>query len=188
MNKPSDIIKQAASLDEKASAEIDSLFTIRKFNKGEYWITEGKYCNEVAFIAKGTLRVFYFDENANEVSCFFMPENNFISSFTSFLTKTPTKENIQAVNDAEIYSISREDLEAVSTKYSQLQIWRRVIAENLFILMERRIAMLQSATAQERYEEMIKNNGRLLLEVPLQYIASFLGITPQHLSRLRKHK
>jgi len=62
------------------------------------------------------------------------------------------------------------------------------MAENLFILMERRIAMLQSTTAQERYEDMIKENGNILLEVPLQYVASFLGISPQHLSRLRKKK
>jgi len=187
MNKPSEIIKQVVPLDQESSNEIDTIFSPRSLNKGDFWISEGKFCNEIAFISKGMLRVFYFDENANEISCFFMTENNFISSFTSFLTKTPTKENIQAVTAVEIYIINRENLEAASIKYPQLQIWRRVIAENLFILMERRVAMLQSTTAQQRYEEMIKNNGQLLLEVPLQYIASFLGITPQHLSRLRKN-
>jgi len=168
MNLPTNIIKQIIPLDEKTSKEINNLFSFRRLRKGDFWLSEGKYCNEIAFISKGTFRVYYFDENGNEVSCFFMPENNFISSFTSFLTQTPTKENIQAINETEIYTINRADLEAVSIKYPQLQIWRRVIAENLFILMERRIAMLQSATAQERYEEMIKNNGQLLLEVPLQ--------------------
>ena len=63
---------------------------------------------------------------------------------------------------------------------------RRIIAENLFITMEKRIFMLQSQSAYERYEEMLKENPDILLSVPLQYTASFLGITPQHLSRLRK--
>jgi hypothetical protein len=62
------------------------------------------------------------------------------------------------------------------------------VAENLFITMERRIAMLQSQSAQERYEKMLKENPEIILNVPLQYTASFLGVTPQHLSRLRKEK
>jgi CRP-like cAMP-binding protein len=67
-----------------------------------------------------------------------------------------------------------------------MQVLRRVIAENLFITMERRIAMLQSQSAYERYENMLQENPDIILSVPLQYTASFLGITPQHLSRLRK--
>ena len=116
-----------------------------------------------------------------------MPENNFISSYTSFLTLTPTKENIEAVEDVEILVINREDLEKLSKEVPKVQIWRRVIAENLFILLERRISMLQSKTAQEQYENLIKENGDIILKVPLQYTASFLGVTPQHLSRLREN-
>ena len=188
MKYPSEIIKQTIPLNKEEVALIDTLFKVKKIKKGDFWIKEGKYCNEIAFISKGTVRIFYEDESGNEVSCFFMPENNFVSSFTSFLTRTPTKENIQAINDVELYTINRVDLDAASIKIPKLQIFRRVMAENLFILMERRIAMLQSTTAQERYEDMIKENGNILLEVPLQYVASFLGISPQHLSRLRKKK
>ena len=122
-----------------------------------------------------------------EISCFFMQENNFVSSFTSFLTHTPTKENIQAMDKVELLVINRLDLEKLSKEIPKIEIWRRVIAENLFIIMERRVAMLQHKTAQERYETMINENRNILLKVPLQYIASFLGITPQHLSRLRKN-
>jgi len=115
-----------------------------------------------------------------------MPENNFISSFTSFLTQTPTKENIETIDEVELWIISREDLVKLTKEVPKIETWRRVIAENLFIMMEKRISMLQSQSAQERYENMIKNNGDILLKIPLQYTASFLGITPQHLSRLRK--
>jgi hypothetical protein len=67
-----------------------------------------------------------------------------------------------------------------------METFRRIIAENLFILLEKRVSMLQSQTAHERYENMLRENPEIILSVPLQYTASFLGITPQHLSRLRK--
>jgi hypothetical protein len=82
--------------------------------------------------------------------------------------------------------ISKKDIEELSVLIPKMQIFRRIIAENLFIIMEKRIMMLQSQSAHERYEKMLKENPEILLSVPLQYTASFLGITPQHLSRLRK--
>jgi CRP-like cAMP-binding protein len=114
-----------------------------------------------------------------------VPEN-FISSFTSFLTNTPANENISALEDSVLRVISKKDLEELCEQVPKVQIFRRVIAENLFITMEKRIFMLHSQSAHERYENMLKNNPDIILSVPLQYTASFLGITPQHLSRLRK--
>jgi hypothetical protein len=115
-----------------------------------------------------------------------MQPENFISSFTSFLTNTPTHENIAALEETELKIISKKDLERISELIPQLQIFRRIIAENLFIIMEKRISMLQSQTAYERYENMLKENQDIIMSVPLQYTASFLGISPQHLSRIRK--
>lgn len=186
MSTPIDVINQIIKLNENEAKITSQYFVSKILKKGELFIKEGQYCNNIAFISSGTVRVFYNDENANEISCFFMNENNFISSFTSFLTHTPSKENIEAIDEVELHLITREALEKLSVEVPKIQIWRRVIAENLFILMERRIAMLQSQSAQERYENMIKENGDIILKVPLQYTASFLGITPQHLSRLRK--
>ena len=112
-----------------------------------------------------------------------MPDNSVTSSYTSFLTLTPTKENIETVEDLDMLLMNREDFEKLSKEVPKIQIWRRVIAENLFILLERRISLLQSKTAQERYANMIKENGDILLKAPLQYTAGFLGVAPQHLSR-----
>lgn len=95
-------------------------------------------------------------------------------------------ENIIAIEETNISSISRDTLEYLSELIPKIHIWRRIITENLFILMEKRVAMLQSQSAHERYELFLLENPEILLSVPLQYTASFLGITPQHLSRLRK--
>ena len=82
--------------------------------------------------------------------------------------------------------ISKQDLERLSEEVPLMHVWRRIVAENLFIVMEKRIAMLQSQSASERYERLLRENPEIVLSVPLQHTASFLGITPQHLSRLRR--
>jgi hypothetical protein len=90
------------------------------------------------------------------------------------------------LEDTTLRVVSKADIEELSVMVPKMQIFRRVIAENLFITMEKRINMLQSQSAYERYEKMLRDNPEIILSVPLQYTASFLGITPQHLSRLRK--
>lgn len=182
----SENISQIISLSANEKMKVESAFTPLKVSKGDLWIKEGKVCDHVAFVQNGKLRVFYNDDSGNEVTCYFVTPKNFISSFTSFLTNTPTTENISAIEDSTLLIISKNELETLSDDIPKIHVWRRIIAENLFITMEKRIAMLQSQTANERYERMIKDNPDIVLTVPLQYTASFLGITPQHLSRLRK--
>jgi CRP-like cAMP-binding protein len=172
------------TLDEKNA--IEKAFDTLNIAKGDLWVKQGKICGQVAFVVSGKLRNFYFDEGGNEVTCFFVTEDNFVSAFTSFLTNTPTHENISALEDTVLRVISKKDLEELSILVPKMQIFRRVIAENLFIIMEKRIVTMQSHSAHERYEKMLRENPEIILTVPLQYTASFLGITPQHLSRLRK--
>ena len=179
-------IHQIISLDQSEKECIEKAFKEIKLSKDELWIKEGKICDQVAYVVSGKLRNYYIDDAGNEVTCFFVTPGHFISSFTSFLTNTPTKENISALEDTTLSVISKNDIEKLSVLVPKMQIFRRVIAENLFIMMEKRIIMLQSQSAFERYEKMLKENPDILLSVPLQYTASFLGITPQHLSRLRK--
>jgi len=186
MTTVSENINHIVKLTTDEKHRVDEAFKSVKIKKGDLWIKEGKVCNQVAFLQNGKLRVFYNDDNGNEVTCYFVTPDNFISSFTSFLTNTPTTENISAIEDSELMILSKSEIESLSDEIPKLHIWRRIIAENLFIVMEKRIAMLQSQSAHERYEKMLKENPDIILSVPLQYTASFLGITPQHLSRLRK--
>ncbi|MFC3196486.1 Crp/Fnr family transcriptional regulator [Parapedobacter deserti] len=186
MSKLLENISLIIRLDAEEQKKIERAFIPASLRKGEHWITAGKVCKQVAFLHSGKLRVYYGDISGDETTChFFMPES-FVSSLTSFLTNTPSTEHITAMEDSELLNISKERLEALSDEIPKLHIWRRVIAENLFISMEKRVAMLQSKTAYERYSKMIEEDPRILLSVPLQYTASFLGITPQHLSRLRR--
>lgn len=179
-------IDKIIPLNKSEKEMIENAFRELHVSKGDLWMTQGKVCNQVAYVVSGKLRIFYIDDNGNEITCYFVTPDNFLTSFTSFLTNTPNTENIAAIEDSVLMVISKDKLEELSTAVPKMQIFRRIIAENLFIMMEKRIAMLQSHSANERYEQMIKDNPDIILSVPLQYTASFLGITPQHLSRLRK--
>jgi CRP-like cAMP-binding protein len=179
-------INQIVCLTTQEKSTIEQAYSTIEIAKGDLWVQQGKICDQVGFVVSGKLRNFYIDESGNEVTCYFVAPENFISSFTSFLTNTPANENISALEDRVLRVISKKDLEELCERVPKMQLFRRVIAENLFITMEKRIFMLQSQSAHERYENMLKNNPDIILSVPLQYTASFLGITPQHLSRLRK--
>jgi CRP-like cAMP-binding protein len=186
MNILTENINQIVSLTTEEKSTIEKAFSTIEISKGNFWVKQGKICDQVGFVVSGRLRNYYIDESGNDITCYFVTPENFISSFTSFLTNTPANENISALEDTVLRVISKKDLEELSVRVPKIQIFRRVIAENLFITMEKRIAMLQSQSAYERYERILKDNPDIILSVPLQYTASFLGITPQHLSRLRK--
>lgn len=179
-------VNSMVPLSPAEQERIEQAFQVMNISKGEPWVRQGKVCKQVAFVVSGKLRNYYLDDAGNEVTCFFVTADQFVSSFTSFLTNTPANEYISALEDSVLRVISKEALEELSEAIPAMQVFRRIIAENLFITMEKRIAMLQSQTAFERYEHMLRNNPEIVLSVPLQYTASFLGITPQHLSRLRK--
>jgi CRP-like cAMP-binding protein len=179
-------INQIISLTIDEKSTIEKAYGTLEISKGNLWVKQGKICDQIAFVVSGKLRTYYIDEADNEITCYFVTPDHFISSFTSFLTNTPANENISALENTILRIISKKELEDLCVLVPKLHIFRRVIAENLFISMEKRIVMLQSQSAYERYEKILKENPDIIQSVPLQYTASFLGITPQHLSRLRR--
>ncbi|MEY3249401.1 MAG: hypothetical protein RL742_1444 [Bacteroidota bacterium] len=186
MRSISTFIDEIVPLTSAEKETIENAFREIHVPKGTIWIKQGKICDQVAYLVDGKMRIFYYNDAGDEITCYFVTPDNVFTSFTSFLTNTPSAENISAIEDATLKVISKDNLEALSISIPKMHIFRRVIAENLFITMEKRIAALQSQSAAARYENMLRENPDILLSVPLQYTASFLGITPQHLSRLRK--
>jgi len=164
-----------------------SLFKPLTLKKEEYFLQVGNRCNQVAFIKSGMLRIFYPNDKGEETTCYFSLPSEFVTSFSSFITQNSSTENIQAILPAELFVISKQDLEMLYHKIPATQEFGRKAAENLAINMEKRISLFLNNSAEERYQFLLKNNPVLIQTVPLQYLASYLGVTPQHLSRLRKN-
>ncbi|MTI19738.1 Crp/Fnr family transcriptional regulator [Fulvivirga sp. RKSG066] len=158
----------------------------KTIKKGEFFIKEGQVSQEVGFVTSGLFRSFYYSSAVEEVTYCFTFANTFVSAYSSFLSQDKTAENIQALTDCELLTISRDEilaLELTNTRWLKLF---KLMAEQEYIKMEKRIFLLQKETAEQRYRDLLANQPELLQLIPLNFLSSYLGITQRHLSRIRK--
>jgi len=159
----------------------------RKIKKGDYFVQAGNVCREVAFVQAGIFRNFISKSSGEEITyCISFP-NNFISGYSSFITGFPTQENIQAITSAEVLIISKDFIQAHFEDSPNWLRFAKLVAESEYINLEKRIFSLLQNNASERYQELLAIQPDYVQKIPLQYLASYLGISQRHLSRLRKH-
>jgi len=162
------------------------LSTHKLFKKSEYFIKEGETCKQVAFILSGSLRSYYISDKAEEITyCISFP-NNLMTAYSSFLTGQPTQENIQAITQTELLIIQKDKVEKLVQQNINWIYFLKIIAEQQYIELEKRIFQLQKSDAAKRYADLMKNQPAYIQKIPLQYLASYLGISQRHLSRIRK--
>jgi len=180
------MLKSADILTDSEIASGLKYFELKSFEKGDILIEAGKVCDWMAFVNSGVLRNFYISTKDEEVTyCLTFP-NKVISAFSSFMTQKVTFENIHALTNVELLIIRRNQYyELMDSSINWLK-FSRFVAEQSYIEMENRLLTLQMETAKKRYEDLLEFNPDYLQKVPLKYLASFLGITQRHLSRLRK--
>lgn len=178
--------KAFATLTDSEIEEVVKHAKHRKMKKMEYFIREGETCSEVAFIVSGTFRSFYVSNEGEEITyCITFP-NNLMTAYSSFITKRTTPENIQAITNAELLIIPKRKIdELAKTKTNWLKVLKQV-AEQQYLELEKRIFQLQRDGASERYAALLKNQPEYVRHIPLQYLATYLGITQRHLSRIRR--
>ena len=161
-------------------------FTARPFREGNYLFRSGNTCKEMFFICKGVLRIVVQNEKGNEVTHYFLKENQFCTILNSFKNQVKAAESIQAACDAEVLAISRNKLLSLYKQLPYLKILiDQIIQQGLLDKIQTRNAYLgQDSTT--RYRLFMMRQPDIALRVPLSDIASYLGITPQSLSRIRK--
>jgi CRP-like cAMP-binding protein len=160
--------------------------TMRHLKKGEYFIRQGEVCTEVAFVKKGIFRNFITSISGEEnTHCITLP-NSTLLSYTSYITGEATIENIQAISNAEIFTFSKEVLDKAINESNNWMNYMKVVSESEYMKLEKRVFSLVSEKAKERYLSLLEQNPLYVQQVPLQYLASYLGITQRHLSRLRR--
>jgi CRP-like cAMP-binding protein len=164
--------------------EISAYFEKRVVEKDEIILQEGKICRYLYFAESGLLR-FYINKDGNDVTKFFTEAPYFFTSQASFNSQKPAAENIQAIEKSVIFQISY----AQSNELFKLKSWSefgRKITQEVQFFTEEILEELQTETAEFRYLRMQKSNPELLKRIPLKHLASYLGIAPQSLSRIRK--
>lgn len=138
----------------------------------------------LSFLEKGIVR-YYIPKEENDITFGFSFENSFITGYDSFLTQLPSSYQIETLTEATLWRISLQDLEDVYKNTENGESIGRKMAENMFLVKSKRELSLLSKSAEERYLDLFAERPILLKQVPLKYIASYIGISPQALSRIR---
>jgi CRP-like cAMP-binding protein len=162
------------------------LFSSRKLQKGDFFIQEGQRCIEVAFIENGLFRSYYTSSSGDEITYCFRFQNELLGAYSSFITGNGSLENLQALSPAELIVIQRKEIDLLAETYPNWMKFLKIIAEQNYLELESRVFQLQRDSAQKRYTDLIANQPEFIQQIPLQYLASYLGITQRHLTRIRK--
>ncbi len=178
-------ISNFVELTENDWKAVEPVIEVLHLKKNGFFIREGKIAKKIAFTNKGYLRV-YYNHDGDEITRDISPLYTMITALPSYIKQKPSFEIIQAITDCELLIIKRDHLEFLYDNYPNWQKVGRRIIEEMFVETQNRIYSLITQTAEARYKKMIESFPDIFLHVPLQYIASYLGITSQSLSRLRK--
>lgn len=187
MNKLRDCISSQVSIDTKSMDVILSAFKPMELSKGEFFLESGKICRHMAFIESGYIRM-YDIVKGKEITLWIGSEGRFITSLSSFVFETSNIWNIQAITDCKLYVIDRESHFKLNKSTPKWLEFDNLLLANSFALLEKNMFSQLHTTAKERYHNLLKEEPKLLQNVPLQHVASMLGIAPESLSRLRKNE
>ena len=160
---------------------------IKKIAKKDFLIQQGQTATEICFLLSGSCRLFYEKEGEEKTTYFFF-ENNLVGGYLSCLTGQPSTLSIQALEDCELICFKYDVLTALYQQFPAYQLFGRKLAEYLFMGLDIRLAELLTLSPEERYLKFIDTptKRKIIDRIPQQYIASYLGITPVSLSRIRR--
>ncbi len=159
----------------------------RSYKKKSIITRKGEIENNICFIEKGIVRLVIPNiDLEKEITLGFSFENEFVSAYDSFLTQTPSLYQLETLSDTSIWSITYNDLQYVYSNTNVGNAIGRYYAEKLFLIKSKREQALLHQTAEERYLKLFEERPNLIKELPLKYIASYIGVTPQALSRIRR--
>ncbi len=173
-------------LTDEECERATTFFIPKKVRKNQFLLHAGEVNRYLAFVSKGCLRLYSIDAEGEEHVVQFAIEDWWIGDMLSFLTGTPATYNIDALEDSEVLLLERVMQQQLFIEIPKFERFFRVLLENNFVAKERRIAASLSMSAEEQYLSMLRTYPAIVQRVPLNQIASYLGITPQSLSRIRK--
>ena len=165
---------------------IESKISFQKIKRKSLVLKEGKVCKLYTYIQSGCFRMYGIDDKGFSHNIQFAAEGDWIADIGSFYTQTASKLNIEAIEDCEIYQINQPDLYWVLENLPKVNRMFKVISENNFVEIQNRVLQNFSSTAEQRYLSFLEQYPHLSSRLPNTQIASYLGITPEFLSKIRK--
>jgi CRP-like cAMP-binding protein len=179
-------INQVVSLSDEELSETMTYFKRMTLQKGDFFLKSGSTCMHAAFIGSGILRTYYMNEKGEDTTYCFCIENNLTTSFKSFISQTESALSVQALEKTELLVISYDDLQKL---YDTIPAWQqigRILVEKEYLVMEKYASTLNRETAKEKYLRLMTEQPAIIKKAEIQHIASYLGVSRETLSRIRK--
>lgn len=174
-------------LTDEEWGDFASFLKEEKYKKKDFLIRQGETCDFIAFIGEGIYRFYHVQDGEEKITAFFSA-GDFVTNYRSFLTGCPSEHYIESLKPSLIYKLHRKDLYSLYDKHKNMERLGRMIAENLFLTVTQRLDSLLHNNPEDRYQELQNRNSKLLQEVPQYMLASYLGVKPETLSRIRKRR
>ncbi len=184
MNELIEYISNYTQLNEQELKSFKNAVEKRVYKKNEVIFSEGRISDEIYFVTQGCVRLFY-NADGNDKTAFFYLEGQFICAGESYTFNIPAIENYQAMEETEIYILNKSSIEELLRAHPKFEILARIATENELITYQRMVASFITKSAEQRYIDLLNTQKELFQRVPQQYIASFLGVSPETLSRIK---
>lgn len=182
-------IKSINPLPDDILEDVISHFQHLEFPKNYFLLKQGNTCKYLWFLVKGAVRYFYTNEDGKESNVWFSIDKDIVCDAPSFASQNPSNENIQLLEDSELYAIEYNDLKNLLQKHHAFALWHISLIEKYYITqIEDRISDLQFLTSKQRYEKLLAQFPTISNRVSLGHISSYLNITQETLSRIRSGK
>lgn len=175
-------------LNNEETALVTELFKPRLYRKRQYVLQQGDVCSQFNFVVRGCLRLYKIDEKGNAHILQFAPENSWLMDIGSFHERTVSELDIDAMEDTMVLQISYNNLITLYTNQPKFDRIFRVLMENSFVALQKRLLQNISSTAEDRYLSFMQTYPQLTNRLPQTQVAAFLGITAEFLSRLRNRQ
>ncbi len=179
-------ISQYISLSEEDLKRFIKPFEYRKFTKKDVVLKEGDYCFFEGFVLSGCFKIYYLNEKGFEQTLYFAVEGWWITDIDSLINNVPSILNIEALEDSEVLMITKKDKENLYESMPQIEKLFRIMNQKSSVALQRRILSLTGKTADKRYLEFLEKYPGLEQRITQQQVASYLGITHEFLSKIRK--
>lgn len=180
-------IKSYFGITENDLSAVVKMFETTTLKKGDFFCKQDGSCEHLSFIREGILRIYAVTPD-KEVTQWISTKGQFVTDLSGIVFRQPARRSIQALTDCTLYTINAESYRSIGKVAPDWNALERLFIAKCFLTMEDRIFSQLSMTAEERYDLLFENQRELFHQVPLQYLASMLGMTPETFSRIRNKK
>jgi CRP-like cAMP-binding protein len=181
-------IQQLSPLSQEGINALVPFLHDRTFSRKDFLVLQGNVSDELHFIISGCVREYFEDANANEINTWFGFENAIAISTHSFFSQKPSLTHIQALEDTRTIVLKYDDIQQLYGRFHEIERLGRIITEQYLVQIEEMKIILQTLTARQRYQYLLQHKPEFVQRIPLKYLASFLGIKLETLSRVRGQK